>query len=62
MKRTKKDPRDRLIEQTWYKLAEGVEVSILDIPLIFDNAKKEMGKGSTVEEAVKRMIACYRKN
>lgn len=53
---------DSQIEQAWYRLASGIEVSVLDIPRIFRDAKIEMAAGKTAEEAVTIQIARYRKN
>ena len=60
--RRRKDKTAELIERTWYKLASGVQVNIMDIGAIFDGAKAEMAEGATVEEAVQTMISKYRKN
>jgi hypothetical protein len=53
---------DKLIEQTWYRMASGVQVSIMDIPAIFRFCATEMANGLAVEVAVAQAMAAWRKN
>ncbi len=53
---------DKEIEQAWYRLAEGVQVSVMDIPRIFRDVKLEMAAGMSVDEAVVTVREQYRKN
>jgi hypothetical protein len=50
------------IEQTYYRLAQGVQVNILDIPKIFRDAKIELAAGVSLEQSMPGIIARYKAN
>lgn len=56
------NPTDNLIEQTWYRLASGVQVNIMDIPAIFRECAAAMQTGASCDDAVTAAIAKHRKN
>ena len=51
---------DKEIERVYYKLASGVQVNIMDIPKIFDDAKIEHSAGVPIEQAMPAIIERYR--
>jgi len=61
-RRRKENPLDKAIEAEWYRRASGVQVSVLDIPKIFREAKLELAAGKSLPDAIDLMIQRYRKN
>lgn len=61
--RTKRGRLERELEleikRTYYALAEGVQVDILDIPRIFADAKIEHSAGVPLEKSMPGIIARY---
>ncbi len=63
MRQTKAQKQlDKDIEQAWYRMAAGVQVSIMDIPAIFREARVAVEAGRTLEGVMTEIIARYRKN
>lgn len=63
MKQTKADKQlDKDIERTWYKMASGVQVNIMDIANIFREARVAVQAGRTLEGVMTEIIARYRLN
>lgn len=63
MKTTKAERAlDKSIEAAWYRLADGVQVSILDIPRIFRDVKLEIAGGAELDAAVAAVRDRFRKN
>ncbi len=61
MKKSKLDKAlDREIEKAYIRLAQGVQVHILDIPKIFADAKIEHSAGVPIEQAMPAIIERYR--
>ena len=63
--KTKKNPDaalDKAIEAAWYRLASGVQVSILDIPKIFRDVRLEVSGGLELDAAVAAVRDRFRKN
>jgi hypothetical protein len=54
------DPVDRLIERAWYRHANGIPVSVMDIPKIFREARALMAAGQSADAAVLALIPVYR--
>ena len=50
------------VEKTYYKHAQGVQVSIMDIPKIFSDCTVKFLAGGDMDAVVKEAIAKYRKN
>jgi hypothetical protein len=53
---------DREIERIYYESCAGVQVSILDIPRVFDAGRKAAAEGRDVKEAIVSFVASVRKN
>lgn len=53
----RKKNHDKLIEQLYYKHAQGLEISILDIPKLFAYCEEEINRGADPEATVKAAIA-----
>ena len=53
---------DKDIELAWYKMATDVQVSVMDIPNIFREARVAVRAGRTLEGVMAEIIARYRKN
>lgn len=53
---------DRDIEVAYYRLAQDVEVNVMDIPKIFRDVKLEVSAGATLDAAVELVIRRYRVN
>ena len=63
MKQTKAEKAmDKLIEQTYYAVANGVQVNVMDIRKIFAESRALILSGSTPEAAVTSVVAKYRLN
>lgn len=63
MKETKEERAlDREISQAWARLAQGVQVNVMDIPNIVRDAKLEMAGDATMDEAIAMMVERYRVN
>ena len=63
MRTTKLDRQlDKRIEVAYYRLAQGVQVSVLDIPRIFRDAKLELSAGVELDTAMVAIIKRYRVN
>jgi len=54
--------RDRLIQQTYSKYGGGVQISILDIPLIYKIGHAALIAGLDLDEAIQAAIAQFRQN
>jgi hypothetical protein len=53
---------DHEIGQTWFRLAFGVQVSMMEIPAIFRDVRTAVGNGATVDEGVEAAITKYQLN
>jgi len=53
---------DKLIERTYYRYGSGVQINIMDIGKIFNEARIEMLTGKPIEEVIQNLIAKYRQN
>jgi len=59
-RRPKIDPIDRAIEQAYYRVASGVQVSIMDIPKIFRDAKTLLAGGRTdIDQVLIEVVKRY---
>ena len=61
-KTTRKPDMDKLIERAWYAHASGVQINIMDIPMLFAEARKLISDGLPVDDAIKSLIPKYRLN
>lgn len=50
---------DREIEKAYYKLAQGLVISIMDIPKVFRDSRKFILEGAAVDQAVRVAILSY---
>lgn len=50
---------DSEIEREYYKQAQGMTISILDIPILFANSREHIKEGLSVSESVGKSIARY---
>lgn len=57
--KTKKDNLDKQIEQSYYKLAQGKNINIMDIPKVFADGRRAVNNGATVDQAVRASILMY---
>lgn len=63
MRQTKADKAmDKLIEKTYYAVASGVQVNMMDIGKIFAESRALIISGMTPETAVASVVAKYRLN
>lgn len=55
----KKDKIDNDIEQAYYRLAQGQQINIMDIPKVFSESRKAISAGSMVDQAVRAAVLMY---
>lgn len=53
---------DKQIETAWRKLAQGVQVNVMDIRAIFDLVRQGVNEGRPMDDCVNEAIATYRQN
>lgn len=58
----RRDALDKQIEQAWYRLASGVQVSILDIPKIFKYVREQVQFGQPLDGAITMAVARFGQN
>ena len=51
---------DKEIERVFYKFGTGIQINMMDIPKIFDDAKIEHSAGVPIEQAMPAIIERYR--
>ena len=54
--------QDKLIEQTYYKYGQGVQINIMDISKIFKAGRVALETGSDLDAAIQTAIAQLRQN
>jgi len=63
MRQTKAEKaRDLLIERTYYKHGQGVQISIMDIPKVFTAGRQALEEGQDLDAAIQSAIAQLRVN
>jgi len=62
MKKVKKHGLDTLIEQAYYRHGQEVQISILDIPRLFEECRAALERGEDLDTVMKAQIAKYRMN
>lgn len=50
---------DKEIEQAYYRLAEGQQINILDIPKVFAESRRAIAGGAVVDQAVRAAVLIY---
>ena len=53
---------EKQIEAAWYRQASGVQVDLMSIPRIFDEAYDAVRGGQVLEDVITKLIAKYRVN
>jgi hypothetical protein len=54
--------QDKLIEQMYYKLADGVQINIMDIPKVFQAGRQALKDNQDLEQAIRAVISVLRTN
>lgn len=63
MRQTKQEKaQDQLIEQTYYRLGQGVQINIMDIGKVFAMGRAALKAGQDLDEAIKLAISHLRQN
>ena len=50
---------DKEIEQAYYRLAQGKQINIMDIPKVFADCRKAMISGAVLDQAMRAAILMY---
>lgn len=50
---------DKMIEQAYYRLAAGKQISIMDIPKVYRDCRSAIAGGTSVDAAVTDAVARY---
>lgn len=53
---------EKQVEQTWYRLASGVQVNIMDIGKIFNRGVKALQEGRDLDEEMQKCVQDFRQN
>lgn len=53
---------EKAIEAAWYRLAQGVEIDVMNIPKVFAEAKVALKGGQDLDTIIVNLIAKYRAN
>jgi len=59
--KTKKEIKamDKAIEQAYYKIASGLQINMMDIPKVFNESRRAIDAGATVDQAVRASVLMY---
>lgn len=50
---------DKAIEQAYYRLAQGKQIGIMDIPKVFKDCRLAITQGATLDQAMRAAILMY---
>jgi hypothetical protein len=59
MDKKAKKQMDKEIETAYYRLAQGQQINIMDIPKVFAESRRAILNGATVDQAVRAAVLMY---